>query len=278
MSVVRLQQFLQRMVEYQCALTIGKSNQEEVEMKVLKDVLSKIKKPYDGYCIGVYYVSKKELMTEVYCYSSCRGFLHDALSGDKYKALASSKRRSMYLVSASRERLNEHSFKLTKEFCEWCGYREPKMLEVRDGAIVFQLDMRLFKNLYAVSFLFLLFRRALVTVKATSFKNFIERHWKETKVQERAMKALDNWSEIFQPKQCGWASMYGYDEIGSHHGEGVTELLQGKSGFPFVKKRANKILGGVGKERTVVVPPYSFREIRNDGPVGDLKFTQKNAG
>jgi len=135
--------------------------------------------------------------------------------------------------------------------------------------------MRLFKNLYAVSFLFLLFKRPSIATKAKSFKDFIKRYWKETKVQERAMKALDNWSEIFPPKKCGWKSMYGCHEIGSHHAEGVTELLKGKSGFPFVRERANKILGGVGEIIMGIRGPYGLPTSKATGPVGKLKFTLK---
>lgn len=212
-------------------------------------------------------------------YSSCRGFVHDALKGKMElcealnEAMTLDWQVSMYLACMKQVNMTKQSFELVEDFCKTLGYKQPEMFEAKKGGeLIFKLDMEIFKNLYAVSLLFLLFKQPEITRKVETMKEFVQNYWTTHAVVKRVESCLDNWREIFPEKFNSWAGMYGAPDISSLHDEGMTELLKGRSAFVHVRERANKVLGGVTSS-SWTESPYRTRMWKIEGPVTELVFT-----
>lgn len=213
-------------------------------------------------------------------YTSCRGFLHDKLEEEMNtliganKALTLHRQTSMYLVEfGETKRLSPEACLLVKDFCDTLGYNFLGLSRTSKYCVL-ELDMNIFKNLYAVSLLFLIFKFPVLAKKVNTLEKFIKIYWYSEEVHTRVVKALRSWNKIFPRKTCTWKGMYGSGVEFSLHNEGMTELLNGKSKFEHVRIRANTILGGVGS-CVITRSEYGNPILTVKGAVTNLDFAHR---
>lgn len=247
----------------------------------LKNILNRfIRSKYDadgtlGKYLYLFTIDRKDQLHYFRTYSSCRGYIHESMQAN-YQHCYGTKR--IYLCSRGTRFLNSNSLRLVKDFCKVLGYKDLEYYTSKQDEHIYSLDVAVFRNLYAVSFLFLIFKFKSKTRDSKTLKGFVQNYWATPKAVERVLKAINNWEELFPKRACTWSSMYGTNRSKSknpsHHYEGMTELLQGKSKFLPIRKRVNKILGGVDEVITTY-DMYNNPRITVLGDVSKINFRLK---
>ena len=132
---------------------------------------------------------------------------------------------------------------LMSEALDRLGYA-PLQYMAKDNKFLIKLNVRVLKNLYATSLLFLLLKGPYVVQmkEVVDFDTFLKRA--VTRLTAKNIAVINNWQKIF-PKDVPWRIIYSYGrESSSLHNEGISELLTAKTKFLDLNKTVRKVIKG----------------------------------
>ena len=214
----------------------------------LKKIFNEVKDKWPGYYVHIFYYNEEGNITFVTSYDACRGYIYDQLQ-KRFEAAAlttkfyGTRRKYMYLYFSGKFNTYTKGYKVTPktvqmlaEITGMMGYPPPKFYQ-EDNAILIALNNSVFKNLYAVSLIFTLFKFAGVVDRTPDLNSFISKHGTPY-TPEKVRLLLNNWNKIF-PKSIRWKDIYGCGK--NLHSEGFGELIDATTEFKDINQRVIEV-------------------------------------